>query len=144
MTGPGRAHQLLGGVAFIAALVLVAPYAAGILLAYWAEALLLLWAVSATAALLRARGRNRSLLAQYRHLLRRDQPAADPAPNVPALRFGPPDQRIGDADRDAVLERLRDRYASGHLTATELDERMSAAMNAAVRSDLAKLLHDLP
>ena len=40
--------------------------------------------------------------------------------------------RVSDADREAVTARLRDHFAEGRLTHGELDERVSAALNAPV------------
>jgi hypothetical protein len=52
--------------------------------------------------------------------------------------------RVSDADRDAVTARLRDHYAEGRLTTAELDERVSAALNAKTFGDLRSLTRDLP
>ena len=38
--------------------------------------------------------------------------------------------RVSDADRERVTARLRDHYAEGRLTREELDERVTAALNA--------------
>lgn len=57
---------------------------------------------------------------------------------------GPADQRIGDAERDVVLERLRDRYSTGHLAPAEFDERSQQAVQARTRAELAATLRDLP
>src|SRR5579859_1651029 len=52
--------------------------------------------------------------------------------------------RVSDADREAVTARLRDHYAEGRLTPAELDERVSAALNAKTFADLRPLTRDLP
>ena len=52
--------------------------------------------------------------------------------------------RASDADREAVVDRLRDDYAEGRLTADELAERIAAAHAAKTRGDLAVLTRDLP
>jgi hypothetical protein len=52
--------------------------------------------------------------------------------------------RVSDADREQVTARLRDHYAEGRLTESELDERVSAALNAKTFGDLRPLMVDLP
>jgi hypothetical protein len=52
--------------------------------------------------------------------------------------------RVSDADRERVTARLRDHYAEGRLTDSELDERVSAALNAKTFGDLRPLMVDLP
>jgi hypothetical protein len=52
--------------------------------------------------------------------------------------------RISDADREHVAERLREHYAEGRLTSDELDERVTAALNAKTYGDLRGLMTDLP
>lgn len=52
--------------------------------------------------------------------------------------------RISDADRDRVTTRLRDHYAEGRLTPDELDERITAALNAKTFGDLRQVMKDLP
>jgi hypothetical protein len=52
--------------------------------------------------------------------------------------------RASDADRDRVSARLRDHFAEGRLTREELDERVSAALNAKTLGDLRGLMADLP
>jgi hypothetical protein len=52
--------------------------------------------------------------------------------------------RISDADRDQVTARLREHYADGRLTAEELDERISATLNAKTVGDLRPIMGDLP
>ena len=52
--------------------------------------------------------------------------------------------RASDAEREAVTARLRDHYAEGRLTQDELDERVSAALNAKTFGELRTLTTDLP
>ncbi|HXZ63967.1 MAG TPA: DUF1707 domain-containing protein [Streptosporangiaceae bacterium] len=52
--------------------------------------------------------------------------------------------RISDADRERVTARLRDHYAEGRLTADELDERVTATLNAKTVGDLRPIMADLP
>jgi Domain of unknown function (DUF1707) len=58
--------------------------------------------------------------------------------------FGEGQLRVGDAEREGALSALGKHYAEGRLTADELDERISAALRARTRSDLADLVRDLP
>ncbi len=55
-----------------------------------------------------------------------------------------PDLRIGDAERDATAQRLREHYALGRLTLEEFNERLSAALAAKTERDLSQLTRDLP
>jgi hypothetical protein len=52
--------------------------------------------------------------------------------------------RVSDADRDNVAASLRDHFAAGRLTLSELHERISAALSAVTVGDLRRLLADLP
>lgn len=52
--------------------------------------------------------------------------------------------RISDSDRDRAASRLRDHFAEGRLTADELDERITAALNAKTAGDLRRVMADLP
>jgi hypothetical protein len=52
--------------------------------------------------------------------------------------------RVSDSDRDHVATQLRDYYAEGRLTNEELDERVTAALNAKTAGDLRRLMTDLP
>jgi uncharacterized protein DUF1707 len=52
--------------------------------------------------------------------------------------------RISDADRDRVTARLRDHFAEGRLTSDELDERVTAALNAKTFGELRHVMADLP
>jgi Domain of unknown function (DUF1707) len=57
--------------------------------------------------------------------------------DVPALR-------VSDAEREAVVERLRGAGAEGRLDPDELGERVAAADRARTHADLAALVADLP
>jgi hypothetical protein len=52
--------------------------------------------------------------------------------------------RVSDADREHVVERLREHYAAGRLTSDELDERVTAALSAKTYGDLRPVMTDLP
>jgi hypothetical protein len=52
--------------------------------------------------------------------------------------------RVSDADRERITSRLREHFAEGRLTSDELDERVSAALNAKTFGDLRPLMADLP
>ncbi len=52
--------------------------------------------------------------------------------------------RASDADRDRVAARLREHFAAGRLASGELDERISAALNAKTLGDLRSVMADLP
>jgi Domain of unknown function (DUF1707) len=56
----------------------------------------------------------------------------------------PSGMRASDADRDRVLDVLREAAAEGRLTPDELDERMGAALTARTLGELATLTADLP
>jgi Domain of unknown function (DUF1707) len=52
--------------------------------------------------------------------------------------------RVGDRDRDAVVQRLQESFAQGMLDDEEFDQRTRAALTARLSSDLAVLTQDLP
>jgi Domain of unknown function (DUF1707) len=52
--------------------------------------------------------------------------------------------RVSDADREQVTARLREHYAEGRLSSDELDERVTAALNAKTFGDLRRVMTDLP
>jgi hypothetical protein len=56
----------------------------------------------------------------------------------------PPDLRASDAERDAIIERLRDAAGEGRLTLEELTDRIEAAAQARTRGELDALVRDLP
>lgn len=57
---------------------------------------------------------------------------------------GDPGLRASDADRERIVEQLRQHTADGRLTMEEFDQRMSAAYAARTYGDLAELTRDLP
>ena len=52
--------------------------------------------------------------------------------------------RVSDRDREQATVRLRDSFAQGRLTREELDERITAALNARTIGDLRRVTADLP
>jgi Domain of unknown function (DUF1707) len=52
--------------------------------------------------------------------------------------------RISDADRERVTARLRENFAEGRLSQDELDERITATLNAKTFGDLRPIMADLP
>jgi hypothetical protein len=68
-------------------------------------------------------------------------------PSAPGDRRNPglePALRASHADRDRTVEVLRDAAGDGRLSASELDERVEAALTARTGSELAALTADLP
>ena len=64
-------------------------------------------------------------------------------PKDPAAASG--DQlRAGHADREQVIETLKDAFVNGLLTRDELDTRAGRALTAPTRADLAALTADIP
>ncbi len=55
-----------------------------------------------------------------------------------------PAMRVGDAEREAVAQRLQQAFAERRLDDDEFDERMRAALTARTSTDLDKLTADLP
>ena len=55
-----------------------------------------------------------------------------------------PSIRASDADRERIVEILRQNTAEGRISAEEFDERMAAAYNARTLGALAELTTDLP
>lgn len=55
-----------------------------------------------------------------------------------------PHIRIGDAERDSAVERLRTHHAEGRLDLAEFDERMERALSARTKGDLQAIFRDLP
>lgn len=52
--------------------------------------------------------------------------------------------RVSDADREQATARLREHYAQGRLSSEELEERVTAALNAKTYGDLRRVMADLP
>jgi Domain of unknown function (DUF1707) len=52
--------------------------------------------------------------------------------------------RVADADREQLIDELREHAGAGRLTAEELEERIGAAYAACTRADLDALRADLP
>jgi hypothetical protein len=52
--------------------------------------------------------------------------------------------RVGDRDRDAVVQRLQQAFAEGRLDDDEFDQRTRAALTARHSTDLGVLTRDLP
>jgi Domain of unknown function (DUF1707) len=59
-------------------------------------------------------------------------------------RLPAPLLRASDADRELVVEQLRDHAAEGRLTLAELGHRRQSALAAPTGAELAELLADLP
>lgn len=55
-----------------------------------------------------------------------------------------PNVRASDADRERIVEQLRQHTADGRLTMDEFEQRMSAAYAAKTYGELAQLTRDLP
>ncbi|MBS2538664.1 DUF1707 domain-containing protein [Catenulispora sp. NF23] len=55
-----------------------------------------------------------------------------------------PEMRAGDADRERLVEQLREHHAAGRLTLEEFDERMTKAYDAKTYGELRALTRDLP
>lgn len=55
-----------------------------------------------------------------------------------------PGVRVGDSDRQAVVERLAEHFADGRLTMSEYDDRVAKAYGAVYRDDFRPLFVDLP
>lgn len=56
----------------------------------------------------------------------------------------PSQLRVADADREQLVEELRDHALAGRLSSEELEERVGAAYQATTRADLDTLRADLP
>lgn len=65
----------------------------------------------------------------------------NPAGRSPDIRENP---RAGDADRDAVLLRLREAHVKGHIDIGEHNVRVEKALAAVEKQELPRLLTDLP
>lgn len=70
---------------------------------------------------------------------------AGPRIRVRAIsRRRPPSQRASDAEREAVVERLRTHAVAGRLDIEELATRTEDAYRARTAGELARVLRDLP
>ncbi|MGH2833664.1 MAG: DUF1707 SHOCT-like domain-containing protein [Solirubrobacteraceae bacterium] len=56
----------------------------------------------------------------------------------------PSELRVADADREQLVEELREHSVAGRLTSDELEERIEYAYRARTRADLDELRSDLP
>jgi len=70
-------------------------------------------------------------------------PADSPPTGGPSGPGDAPELRASDADRDRVVDVLRDAAADGRLTVAEFDERMAAALSSRTLGELAALTADL-
>lgn len=69
--------------------------------------------------------------------------AGFPSAGEPSGPGASPGVRASDADRDRVVEVLRDAAADGRLTTDEFDERLEAALSSRTLDELAVLTADL-
>ncbi|MFD9573845.1 DUF1707 domain-containing protein [Streptomyces sp. NPDC059982] len=67
-----------------------------------------------------------------------------PAPAPAPAAEGAPALRASDADRERVVERLRDAVAEGRLDMDEFGERLEAAYKSRTYAELEPLTRDLP
>jgi Domain of unknown function (DUF1707) len=51
---------------------------------------------------------------------------------------------VGDADRNRTADLLKEAHAAGYLTLEEVDERLGTALAARTRTELDRLVADLP
>jgi len=70
-------------------------------------------------------------------------PTDVPPAGEPSGAGAAPEVRASDADRDRVVDVLRDSAADGRLTVDEFDERMAAALSSRTLGELAVLTADL-
>lgn len=52
--------------------------------------------------------------------------------------------RIGDAEREAAAEQLREHFVAGRLTLDELDERLGEVFTSRTQDQLSRVMADLP
>jgi DUF1707 SHOCT-like domain len=65
-------------------------------------------------------------------------------PSPPATTPATPAIRASDKERDAAVERLQVAFAEGRIDDQEFDDRMRSALTARTRTDLDRVLADLP
>ena len=70
-------------------------------------------------------------------------PTSVPPPGDSSGSTAPPEIRASDADRDRVVDVLRDAAGDGRLTADEFGERLEAALTSRTHGELAVLTADL-
>ncbi|MEC3953862.1 DUF1707 domain-containing protein [Nocardia sp. CDC153] len=58
--------------------------------------------------------------------------------------YGPPDVRVGTAEREQAAAALGEHFAAGRLDVTEYDDRVGRAYAAKTAGELAALFGDLP
>jgi hypothetical protein len=78
---------------------------------------------------------------------RRDNEGMPNGPSSPASPFagwGRRDVRASDADRERVIEQLRQNAGDGRLTVDELTQRVEHAYNARTMAELQAVVRDLP
>ncbi|RPK51245.1 hypothetical protein EES37_04370 [Streptomyces sp. ADI91-18] len=71
-------------------------------------------------------------------------PGASASPVLPGQPVAAPALRASDADRERVVERLRDAVAEGRLDMEEFQERLEAAYASRTYAELEPLTRDLP
>jgi hypothetical protein len=69
-------------------------------------------------------------------------PYETPRYGVPG--FGPPGMLASAADRDQMIDLLKNAFGEGRLTKDEFDERCTRVMDARTYGDLAPIVADLP
>ncbi|MGO9898968.1 MAG: DUF1707 domain-containing protein [Solirubrobacteraceae bacterium] len=70
--------------------------------------------------------------------------AATASPQLSAPPVQLPTERIGDADRERVIEQLREQMLAGTLTSEEFEDRLGLTHRALTRADLTAVMIDLP
>ena len=64
--------------------------------------------------------------------------------NLAIVSDASPDIRVSDAERQRVVDRLRDETSAGRLTLDEFDERVGEALGAKTRAQLLHAMRELP
>lgn len=119
---------------------------------YWAMAtevrVPLLWPAGATlmcaADFCRRVRARRAEAREAKALLTSVEHSAQDGPTVRQILSRPTSLRIGDAERDVVMDALHTHFSLGRLTQAEHAERLEAALAAKTGGDLAALVADLP